>query len=162
MPCALKPPSSSHRWVFASISELFCSKDAQSRWSHLLLPPLVPCHLSLPGGSPWVDHIIQSLAGHTTIIHLLLFFFFFPSFLHISQRGIKKVPSDPHKERSHKAKSQLFPRINGNNAPSVVAGGCSDGTKPHELIASNVPISGSTYPYQREIKGGLLRNKEGR
>lgn len=90
------------------------------------------------------------------------FFFFFPSFLHISQRGIKKVPSDPHKERSHKAKFQLFPRINGNNASSMVAGGCSDGTKPHELIASNVPISGSTYPYQREIKGGLLRNKEGR
>lgn len=93
MPRALKPPSSSHRWVFASISELFCSKDAQSRWSHLLLPPLVPCHLSLPGGSPWVDHIIQSLAGHTTVIHLLLFFFFFshPSCIY-PKEALRKYP----------------------------------------------------------------------
>lgn len=143
MPRALKPPSSSRRWVFASISELCCSKDAQSRWSHLLLPPRVPCHLSLAGGSPWVDHIIRSLAGHTTVIHLLLFF---PILLVCIS---KKVSFNPLKERSHKAKFQLFPGINGNNALLVVAGGCGDGRKPHKLIASNVPISGFIYPSQK-------------
>lgn len=156
MPRALKPSSSSRRWVFALISELCCSKDAPSGWSHLLLPPLVPCHLSLPGGSPWVDNIMWSLAGNKTVIYLLLFL---PSFLHIFPKGIKKVPSNPLKERSHKAKFQLFPRIDGNNSLVVVAGGCSNETKPHELIASNVPISGFTYPYQKEIIGILMRRK---
>lgn len=162
MPRALNlPPPPTVGFLLQSLSssaQRMLKADGPTCFCHHLSPVTCPY---LEGPLGWITSYSPLLAIQPSSI-CFFFFFFFPSFLHISQRGIKKVPSDPHKERSHKAKFQLFPRINGNNALSMVAGGCSDGTKPHELIASNVPISGSTYPYQREIKGGLLRNKEGR